>query len=110
MKQEEWNQIDELLQAALNEAPGDRAAFLDRVCAGKEAVRREVESLLAHAEQARTFLEEPRAEVAAELLASGKSRFLSGQFINHYRIIGFLGAGGMGEVYVARDTTLDRPV
>src|SRR5262245_45788849 len=46
MTQEEWKQIDELLQAALNEAPGDLAAFLDRVCAGNEVMRREVESLL----------------------------------------------------------------
>jgi eukaryotic-like serine/threonine-protein kinase len=110
MKQEDWNQIDELFQEALNQAPDDRAAFLDRVCISKEVVRREVESLLAHHWQAETFLEQPPTEVAAELLASGKSRFLSGQFINHYRVNEFLGSGAMGEVYLARDTTLDRPV
>jgi len=101
MKPEEWNQIDELFQKALNEAPGDRAAFLDRACDGKEVLRREVESLLAHHDQAQGFLEQPPSEIAAEFLTSRKSRFRNGQFIDHYRVIECLGTGGMGEVYLA---------
>jgi hypothetical protein len=83
MKPEEWNQIDELLQQALNKAPGDRAAFLDQISDGKGNIRREVESLLAHHDRIQSFLEQPPAEVAAELLTSGKSRLLKGQFIRH---------------------------
>jgi hypothetical protein len=98
MKQEEWNQIDELFQEALNKAPGDRAALLDRACDGKEFRRREWTRW--HHEQAQTFLEQPPTEIAADLLTSGRSRFLNGQFINHRRVIECLGAGGMGEVFL----------
>jgi serine/threonine-protein kinase len=110
MKSEEWKQIDELFQETLSHAPGDRAAFLDRACAGNENTRREVESLLAHDDQARCFLEQPPAEIAAELLASERSHFVQGQFISHYRVMDCLGVGGMGEVYLAQDTSLNRRV
>ena len=110
MKSEEWKQIDELFQETLNHAPGDRDAFLDRACAGNENTRREVESLLAHDDQARCFLEQPPGEIAAELLAAESSHFVQGQFISHYRVIDCLGAGGMGEVYLAQDTSLNRRV
>src|SRR5215831_15199985 len=110
MKSEEWNQIDELFQQALNLAPGERAAFLNRTCDGKEFVRRQVESLLAHHEQSGSFLEHPPGGIAAELLTSERSRFQEGQFIGQYQVIQYLGAGGMGEVYLARDPRLNRRV
>jgi serine/threonine protein kinase len=110
MKSEEWKQIDELFQQALNLAPAERAAFLNRTCDGKEHLRQQVESLLANYEQSDSFLEHPPGEIAAELLTSERSRFQEGQFIGQYQVIQYLGAGGMGEVYLARDPRLNRRV
>ncbi len=108
MTPERWKQIDSLLQEALDLAPLERAAFLSKACAGDEELRREVESPLGFHERADEFIEEPPADVAASWQAKSESR--TGQTLGHYRVIKQIGRGGMGEVYLARDTRLDRPV
>jgi eukaryotic-like serine/threonine-protein kinase len=93
MTPERHQQIGQIFHAALELEPGQRAAFLAQACAGDEALRREVESLIASREQA-------EASVSA----------LIGQRIGHYQILSLLGAGGMGEVYLAEDQSLRRKV
>ncbi len=61
MTPERWQQIEHLYHAALERPPAERAAFLDAACAGDEALRREIESLLAFDEQAENFIETFRA-------------------------------------------------
>ena len=110
MTPERWQQINQLFHSALAHERGQRAAFLAGACAGDEALRAEVESLVAAHEQAESFIERPAADVAAELLAGGQNRLGAGQQIGHYTITDLLGAGGMGEVYLAEDLLLGRRI
>src|SRR5262245_1607879 len=110
MKPEQWKQVDDLLQSALDHAPEKRMEFLAQACAGRESLRAEVELLLTHYDQVDTFLETPPSEIAAEILDRGKTRLTEGQQVGHYTTLVLLGVGGMGGVYLAHDTKLDRKV
>jgi len=85
----------------------DRQAYLSAACAGNEALRQEVESLLASDERAKSFLETPAAVQVQDAFAA---KNLEGQRIGSYQIEAWIGAGGMGEVYKALDTKLNRQV
>jgi len=107
---ERWATVKRLHQAALDRQPGERAAFLDAACAGDDALRREVDSLLSYQNAAEPFLESPALEVAARNADDQTSSPLVGQTLGPYQIESLLGRGGMGEVYLARDPRLERPV
>jgi eukaryotic-like serine/threonine-protein kinase len=103
-----WQQIEQLYHAALELEGGQRTAFLTQACAGDDALRQEVESLLAQG--AGSQLEAPALEVAARSLAEDGGRSLLGRRIGSYQILSLVGAGGMGEVYEAHDSKLGRNV
>ena len=110
MNPERRQQINQLLDAALELEPDQRAAFLDESCAGNDALRREVESLIAAHQQAESFIEIPPVEAVEDLPACESGRSIIGHSIGPYIVISELGRGGMGEVYLGHDTRLGRRV
>src|SRR4051812_38490662 len=105
-----WATVKRVLDAALDQTENERVAFLQATCSGDEALIREVQSLLTYQGQADSFLETPAAELVARTYSEVAEATLIGRAISHYQIDSLLGAGGMGEVYLARDPRLDRTV
>jgi eukaryotic-like serine/threonine-protein kinase len=110
MTPERWEQIGRLYESAKELEPSERAAFLDQACAGDEALRGEVESLLAAEESVGGFITAPALRDAAQLLTGESPEAMVGKQLGHYQILSLIGAGGMGEVYAAKDTRLGRRV
>src|SRR5580765_8484622 len=104
-----WERVQEIGHAALSRR-GDRAEFIQSACGDDESLRLEVEALLAHDQRAAGFLSEPLAAVAANVMGDAPAMSLTGRRIGVYEVLSPLGAGGMGEVYRARDTELGREV
>ncbi|MCG3163843.1 MAG: Serine/threonine-protein kinase PknD [Acidobacteria bacterium] len=110
MTPERWGQIEKFFYSAIELEPDKRSAFLDEACAGDDALRSELEELLAAHEQPEIGFEAIKSEIAAGLIAEEKSGSMEGMTLGRYHIISSLGAGGMGEVYRALDTRLEREV
>lgn len=106
---ERAEKVAELVKSALEYPPAERTAFLDDVCAGNAELRSEVESLLRFQSQASQFIERGALHVAAQTtMPEAEMPFL--RHVDGYEIISRIGVGGMGEVYLAQDTKLQRRV
>ena len=110
MNPERWQQASRILESVLERAPDQRPAYLDEVCANDVGLRREVDSLLAASQRAGSLLDSPAMTMAAPLFVNDSVESMLGQSIGRYKIIAAVGAGGMGEVYLAHDTSLGREI
>ncbi|MDQ3749356.1 MAG: protein kinase [Acidobacteriota bacterium] len=110
MKHNEWQKVKKIFDGALKLAPDERGKFLDENCDEDKTLRRAVENLLTSVKDD-SFMEQPAAnEVASVIIKAGTKNLEAGKCFGHYEIVEQIGAGGMGEVYLAKDKTLDRRV
>jgi serine/threonine protein kinase len=105
---ERWRQVAEIYELAVDHDPATREAFLGAACEGDEALRREVESLLE--QDAENILLDRSVWVTAAPLFHDGPDLRPGAELGPYRVESALGVGGMGHVFRANDTRLNRRV
>src|SRR6266496_451793 len=111
MNPERWEKLDELFHSALERDGEARAAFVATACGSDDELLHELESMLAHHQQAKSFMESPAYAIEAEsIVADDALPTLTGETFGSYQVLSQLGRGGMGEVYLAFDKELKRKV
>jgi serine/threonine protein kinase/N-acetylneuraminic acid mutarotase len=105
-----WEELDRLFQAAIALEPPQRTDFIAAASGGDPVLREEIEALLRSDAQGWSFLEEPALQLAAPFVSDDQPQLLAGQQIGDYTIVELIGRGGMGEVYLAKDSVLNRRV
>jgi len=110
MPDTKWQEVRQIFDAALRRRPEERRRFVNQACGDDKTLRAEVESLLSSIDSAESFMETPAVAKVAHMIEIETKKFERGKCFGHYQVINQIGAGGMGEVYLARDHKLNRKV
>ncbi|HEU5093180.1 MAG TPA: serine/threonine-protein kinase, partial [Nitrospira sp.] len=109
MTPERWQQVKAIFNSAIQHEPKDRASYLLRVCSGDTILLDEVESLIASHEKSGSFIDNPAYDRAPDFMEE-HTELKKGEVVGSYEVLGLIGRGGMGEVYLAQDQRLNRKV
>jgi serine/threonine protein kinase len=110
MSPERLKKVEEIYHAVLELPPGERQSFLQKSCGRDMELRKEVDSLLSFENTFDSLLDNPPKSLVAEVFSLNETAKIIGSQINQYKILSLLGEGGMGAVYLAEDTSLERKV
>jgi eukaryotic-like serine/threonine-protein kinase len=110
MTDRDSRQVESVFHAALDLPVADRSAYIRQACNGDEALLADVSSLLSSAESSNGFMDQSALVAGFDVIRKTSQTSLVGKSIGSYSIIAPLGRGGMGEVYLAEDTRLNRKV
>ncbi len=110
MNSDRLARIEEIYHAVLELPLEQRSDFLKETCECDDELLKEVESLLPFSNAASNLIDTPPIDIAAELIYEQADLDIVGTTIDHYRILSKIGSGGMGDVFLAEDTRLERKV
>ena len=110
MRHKTWEKVEQVFHTAMELSVAERTPYLQRECADAPELLSEVESLISSFENDSDFLDEPVFEIGLGAIGKKSQKNLAGETIGFYQLVEKIGAGGMGEVYLAIDRRLNRRV
>lgn len=108
MNPSKFDKLESIYEGIFDLPPSEHQSYLDKHCEGDSEIRNEIESLLKFDHPGNEFIDSSPSTLAAEVISANDN--LIGKTIGRYEVISLLGKGGMGEVYLAKDTELGRQV
>jgi serine/threonine protein kinase/Tfp pilus assembly protein PilF len=110
MKNKQWQQVETIFHKAISLDGEQRVSYLSEACSGDVALLSEIDSLIYAFERESMFLDQSAFSLGLSVISQSQETNLTGKDIGCYQIKNKLGGGGMGDVYLAHDTRLNRKV
>lgn len=110
MKNDNWHKVEEIFHQALTFERGERGSYLEQSCSHDPLLLDEINSLIASFENDIDFMESPVDDLSLSVIHQSTEKTRTDTTLGFYQIGEKIGSGGMGEVYAAIDTKLNRKV